>query len=624
MKKLYSFALAALVALSAAAAPATKVTATRTLDTRSVMQAVESSRTFKTLETSDLQRMKAPRSAKSLLNAKKAASRADEEPTAPVRPDFKTLEFGDWADAGTCNVNLGTFIQVDDNDQIVQQYQIPPQEGVVMQERVCKTDANVKQFLLKGVSFGDEFETPVDLTLNCQFDENGEANVWFHTFIGQMSFRDENGGGVDYDVYFTDIYSMLMDGGYSLTAAQQTQYYGASSYRPLTGEFSLNALLSLPNTGSPRWSYWVETYRGAYVNRVGSEYKNLDFDIEDLEIVKENGKAYMKFNAGLNDLSFVRYAVKDAAYAQTTSTRTWAMGVAQGTDTDYKEITKDGEVKIEIPNAEKGYYYLYFLTAYGNSLESYGGVYAFYDPDWDFYGTATYFDPFCYGFFGLGTAAGPYIPELKVDVEKNNQKEGYYRIVSPYATFDGVRWDNDGPNLLLYYPLTEEEDNNLYFHVDDKGNAYIDSFTTGLIYAFLDSDNEQMEIPVTMGAMANDDIESEGSYDAAIAAYPEDFGTFKEGVLYFPCDMSEADKENSDYYTPLYFALTKDNSFNIFFDQPILKMDDSAIRDIVNDAAVDANAPVEYFNLQGIHVANPENGLYIRRQGRTVSKVLVK
>ena len=35
-------------------------------------------------------------------------------------------------------------------------------------------------------------------------------------------------------------------------------------------------------------------------------------------------------------------------------------------------------------------------------------------------------------------------------------------------------------------------------------------------------------------------------------------------------------------------------------------------------------APVEYFNLQGVRVANPENGLYIRRQGNKVAKVLVK
>lgn len=36
------------------------------------------------------------------------------------------------------------------------------------------------------------------------------------------------------------------------------------------------------------------------------------------------------------------------------------------------------------------------------------------------------------------------------------------------------------------------------------------------------------------------------------------------------------------------------------------------------------NAPVEYFNLQGVRVDNPANGLYIRRQGNNVTKVIVK
>lgn len=43
----------------------------------------------------------------------------------------------------------------------------------------------------------------------------------------------------------------------------------------------------------------------------------------------------------------------------------------------------------------------------------------------------------------------------------------------------------------------------------------------------------------------------------------------------------------------------------------------------VGNIAAD-NAPAEYFNLQGVRVANPENGLYIVRQGGKVSKQLVK
>ena len=42
------------------------------------------------------------------------------------------------------------------------------------------------------------------------------------------------------------------------------------------------------------------------------------------------------------------------------------------------------------------------------------------------------------------------------------------------------------------------------------------------------------------------------------------------------------------------------------------------------EADLDENAPVEYYNLQGQRVNNPSAGLYIMKQGRKVSKVLVK
>lgn len=40
--------------------------------------------------------------------------------------------------------------------------------------------------------------------------------------------------------------------------------------------------------------------------------------------------------------------------------------------------------------------------------------------------------------------------------------------------------------------------------------------------------------------------------------------------------------------------------------------------------AADENAPVEYYNMQGVRVANPENGIFIRRQGTKTSKVVIK
>ena len=49
--------------------------------------------------------------------------------------------------------------------------------------------------------------------------------------------------------------------------------------------------------------------------------------------------------------------------------------------------------------------------------------------------------------------------------------------------------------------------------------------------------------------------------------------------------------------------------------------DAAGIDDITVD---DSNAPVEYFNLQGVKVANPENGLYIIRQGNTTTKQIIR
>ena len=43
----------------------------------------------------------------------------------------------------------------------------------------------------------------------------------------------------------------------------------------------------------------------------------------------------------------------------------------------------------------------------------------------------------------------------------------------------------------------------------------------------------------------------------------------------------------------------------------------------IEEVAEDVEAPVEYYNLQGVRVINPSNGLYIKRQGNKVSKVIL-
>lgn len=57
----------------------------------------------------------------------------------------------------------------------------------------------------------------------------------------------------------------------------------------------------------------------------------------------------------------------------------------------------------------------------------------------------------------------------------------------------------------------------------------------------------------------------------------------------------------------------------------IIKGKSSAVEDLY-DEAVDAEAPVLYYNLQGIQVAadNLTPGVYVRVQGKKATKVVIK
>ncbi|WP_290463881.1 hypothetical protein, partial [Duncaniella muris] len=67
---------------------------------------------------------------------------------------------------------------------------------------------------------------------------------------------------------------------------------------------------------------------------------------------------------------------------------------------------------------------------------------------------------------------------------------------------------------------------------------------------------------------------------------------------------------------PEFFKLEKDI--------PFVSDDQSGIDSIVTDSA-DENAPVEYYNLQGIRLSEPAAGqIVIRRQGSKVSKIVVR
>ena len=81
--------------------------------------------------------------------------------------------------------------------------------------------------------------------------------------------------------------------------------------------------------------------------------------------------------------------------------------------------------------------------------------------------------------------------------------------------------------------------------------------------------------------------------------------TYNNAILYVPVGRT--------------FAFEKTSPWKNFY---IQEKDYAGIEDIVADDNSDEQ--IEYFNLNGVRVENPQNGIFIRRQGNKVEKVIVK
>ncbi|MCH5241363.1 MAG: hypothetical protein J1F67_02920 [Muribaculaceae bacterium] len=79
------------------------------------------------------------------------------------------------------------------------------------------------------------------------------------------------------------------------------------------------------------------------------------------------------------------------------------------------------------------------------------------------------------------------------------------------------------------------------------------------------------------------------------------------------------------------FALGGDTSFNIANGTYDFVVDFNTMTIAISEAGsvgvktvIDFNAPVEYYNLNGVKVANPDKGIYIIRQGNTTKKAVIR
>ncbi len=187
------------------------------------------------------------------------------------------------------------------------------------------------------------------------------------------------------------------------------------------------------------------------------------------------------------------------------------------------------------------------------------------------------------------------VPVTNVAVYRNNEDPNYIRIMNPFGEY-----------MKQFYTSGEFTSNPVYLDLTDPTNVEWDCQFTGVV----DSDGQLYlmggETAIEMFNLSEDKINAWGIQKI----------TYADNVISFPkgsvvCGTPGEDK--------MWSVLPGLPEFNTYIALP--KDWNSAVSNITVE---DNDAPVEYYNLQGVRVANPENGLYIKRQGKTAKKVLVK
>lgn len=86
--------------------------------------------------------------------------------------------------------------------------------------------------------------------------------------------------------------------------------------------------------------------------------------------------------------------------------------------------------------------------------------------------------------------------------------------------------------------------------------------------------------------------------------------------------------EAANYMIGFASSVNADGTVNIYQFNPGIRLakyvfDANGEGGVEGTIATDANAPVKYYNLQGVEIANPENGLFIKKQGAKAEKVIL-
>lgn len=188
------------------------------------------------------------------------------------------------------------------------------------------------------------------------------------------------------------------------------------------------------------------------------------------------------------------------------------------------------------------------------------------------------------------------VPVTNVAVYRNNEDPNYLRIMNPFGEY-----------MKQFYTDGEFTSNPLYLDLTDPENVVWEAQFTGIA----DSSSQYYLMGADYGSTQFFDLT-----EAEIEEWGVKKITYADNVISFPAGSVFAAIPRGNNRWGVIPGLPEFSTY--------ISLPEGWISAVSNITVEDNNAPVEYYNLQGVRVANPENGLYIKRQGKTAKKVLVK
>lgn len=128
----------------------------------------------------------------------------------------------------------------------------------------------------------------------------------------------------------------------------------------------------------------------------------------------------------------------------------------------------------------------------------------------------------------------------------------------------------------------------------------------------------EFKIPLSTLGVTKDYIKNNGIG----VMYIDKYGTSPVGGT--PYDPSYFDNAKDEYSYGDNTSKEKEDEDIITYKPARVGKASSAVENIFTESSADADAPVEYYNIQGMRVINPAAGIYIKKQGNKVFKVYIR